>query len=83
MRADYLQTYGQQWHAGLRRLVDDGAWFENAAYPYLATVTCAGHATIATGTFPSRHGMIRNSWWDRTRGVAVTCTTDASEAPIA
>ncbi len=57
MRADYADTYQHQWREGLRRLVDDGAWFENAAYPYRSTLTCAGHATIATGTFPSRHGM--------------------------
>ena len=61
MRADYVETYGSHWTAGLRRLFDDGAWFTNAAYPYRATVTCAGHATIATGRFPSAHGMIQNT----------------------
>ena len=49
-RADYVETYGRQWSGGLRRLIDSGAWFTEAAYPYLNTVTCAGHATIATGT---------------------------------
>ena len=81
-RADYIGRYGHQWHAGLRRLIDDGAWFANAAYPYLTTVTCAGHTTIATGTFPLRHGMISNTWWDRASGAAVTCTTDRSESPL-
>ena len=83
LRAGYIETYGHQWHAGLRRLIDDGAWFENAAYPYRATVTCAGHATIATGSFPARHGMVGNSWWDRADAAQVTCTTDASQTPIA
>jgi predicted AlkP superfamily pyrophosphatase or phosphodiesterase len=64
-RADYIDTYGQQWTHGLRRLVDGGARFTDAAYPYFSTVTCAGHATIATGSFPATHGMIANSWWDR------------------
>ena len=82
MRADYADTYQHQWREGLRRLVDDGAWFENAAYPYRSTLTCAGHATIATGTFPSRHGMIKNTWWDRARGSTVTCTTDTSTSPV-
>ena len=31
------------------KLLRDGAVFENGAYPYLNTVTCAGHATIGTG----------------------------------
>ena len=83
LRAGYIETYGHQWHAGLRRLIDDGAWFENAAYPYRATVTCAGHATIATGSFPARHGMVGNSWWDRADAAQVSCTTDASQTPIA
>ena len=83
LRADYIETYGHQWQAGLRRLVDGGARFENAAYPYRATVTCAGHATIATGSFPARHGMVGNQWWDRASAAPVTCTTDASQAPIA
>ena len=82
MRADYVDTYGHQWTAGLRRLFDDGAWFREAAYPYRSTVTCAGHATIATGRFPSAHGMIQNTWWDRSTAQATSCTTDNSAAPI-
>ena len=82
MRADYIDTYGQQWTAGLRQLLDEGAWFRQAAYPYRSTLTCAGHATIATGSFPAKHGMIQNDWWDRTLARQVTCTTDAIAAPI-
>ena len=82
MRADYAETYGHQWRAGLKRLFEDGAWFKNAAYPYRATVTCAGHATIATGRFPSSHGMIQNTWWDRSSAQRRTCTTDDSATPI-
>lgn len=83
MRADYVDTYGHQWRAGLRRLLDGGARFERAAFPYHATVTCAGHASVATGSQPARHGMVRNGWWDHAAGAMVTCTTDASETPIA
>ena len=75
-RADYIDTYGQQWTQGLRRLIDDGARFTDAAYPYLSTVTCAGHATIATGSYPATHGMIANSWWDRETRQLVRCTFD-------
>jgi len=46
----------------LKRLVEEGAWFVDAAYPYAATETCVGHATISTGAFPApTHG--RNVWW--------------------
>ena len=62
MRADYIERYGSQWTAGLRRLVTEGARFSQAAYPYLNTVTCAGHATIGTGALPRSHGLVMNEW---------------------
>ena len=76
MRADYINLYGHQWTKGLRRLVDTGAYFPLAAYPYSYTVTCAGHATIGTGTYPAKHGMIGNEWYDRERQRNVPCTED-------
>ena len=82
MRADYIDAYGQQWTAGLRQLLDEGAWFREAAYPYRSTLTCAGHATITTGSFPAKHGMIQNNWWDRTSARGVTCTTDVTAAAL-
>ncbi len=77
MRADYLVRYGESFHDGISRLMKQGAWFTNAAYPYAKTVTCAGHSTISTGDFPSTHGMINNAWLDRAAGKMVTCTGDA------
>src|SRR5262245_73572 len=76
MRADYVTRFQKDWTGGLKRLVNEGAVFENAAYPYEATVTCAGHATIATGTYPHLHGIIQNAWWERESGAVVTCTQD-------
>jgi predicted AlkP superfamily pyrophosphatase or phosphodiesterase len=75
-RGDYVTLYGDQWTRGLRRLVDGGARFTQAAYPYFTTVTCAGHATIGTGTFPATHGLPANSWLDRASGRTVSCTDD-------
>ena len=76
MRADYFDRYSQQWSAGLKRLMDQGAWFRLAAYPYLNTVTCPGHATISTGAFPRSHGIALNEWWDRAEARLVPCTED-------
>jgi predicted AlkP superfamily pyrophosphatase or phosphodiesterase len=78
MRGDYVDKFQQQWTGGLKRLVDEGAWFHEAAYPYGATETCVGHTTISTGAFPASHGMIGNEWWDREQQKEVTCTADAS-----
>jgi predicted AlkP superfamily pyrophosphatase or phosphodiesterase len=82
MRGDYLEWYGAGLTSGLRRLMRDGAWFTKAAYPYLNTVTCPGHSTIGTGTFPYRHGMILNSWLDRTTGKSPYCTDDPTATEI-
>jgi len=78
MRADYVDKFLGQWSGGLRRLVDEGAWFRDAAYPYAATATCVGHSTISTGAFPATHGMVANAWWDRDTQKMVTCTEDPS-----
>ncbi len=76
MRADYIDKFGFQWTGGLKRLVAEGAWFRNAAFPYAVTTTCAGHATISTGALPATHGMISNEWWDRELHKEVACTDD-------
>jgi len=76
MRGDYVDKFRGQWSGGLKRLVDEGAWYRAAAYPYAATETCVGHSTISTGAFPSTHGMIANQWWDRGSQKSVTCTAD-------
>jgi len=76
MRADYIDKFLPQWSGGLKRLVEEGAWFRDAAYPYAATETCVGHSTISTGSFPATHGMVANSWWDRDLQKPVTCTSD-------
>jgi predicted AlkP superfamily pyrophosphatase or phosphodiesterase len=83
MRADYVDKFRGQWTGGLERLVRQGAWFRAAAYPYAATSTCVGHATISTGAFPSSHGMISNSWWDREAQKMVTCTSDPNVKNVA
>ena len=76
MRGDYVDKFRGQWTGGLKRLVAEGAWFHEAAYPYAATETCVGHATISTGAFPATHGMVANAWFDRDSQKSVTCTSD-------
>jgi predicted AlkP superfamily pyrophosphatase or phosphodiesterase len=76
MRSDYIEKFRGQWTGGLKRLVEQGAWFREAAYPYAATETCVGHATISTGALPAMSGMVANAWWDRESQKMVTCTAD-------
>src|SRR5262245_19203516 len=76
MRADYVERFQDRWTGGLHRLITEGAWYRQAEYPYFTTVTCAGHATVATGALPSVHGMIANTWWDRAEKKEVACADD-------
>lgn len=49
---------------GFRRFLDHGAWFSKAFYKHGHTVTAAGHATMLTGAYPQRSGIISNEWRD-------------------
>src|SRR5688500_8585746 len=82
LRADYLQEYGRYWQHGFKTLLDNGLVFENARYPYLNTVTCAGHATIGTGTLPRTHGLVLIAWWNRDVRRTVDCTADPEAGDI-
>jgi predicted AlkP superfamily pyrophosphatase or phosphodiesterase len=61
---------------GLARFLDRGAWFSNAHYGYAFTVTAAGHASMLTGTYAYRHGIIGNDWRDPQTGEVEYCTGD-------
>ena len=78
MRTDYIDRGLPHFTGGLRTLATEGTWFRRAAYPYLNTVTCAGHSTIGTGSLPYRHGMVLNAWWDREAGRSTACTSDST-----
>lgn len=82
MRGDYVDRFQHQWTKGLKRLLTDGAWFRQADYPYYNTVTCAGHASMSTGTVPAVHGMVLNQWWERNNSRLVSCTDDGREQLI-
>jgi predicted AlkP superfamily pyrophosphatase or phosphodiesterase len=82
MRFDYIDRYGSAWNGGLERLIREGAVYERAFYPYLNTVTCAGHATIGTGALPYRHGVIMNEWYRRAAKRRMACTNDPSVASV-
>jgi hypothetical protein len=69
LRRDLLDRYGQRFsQGGFRYLLESGAFFTNAHYQHANTETIVGHVTLATGTFPSVHGMTGNVWYDNERG---------------
>jgi hypothetical protein len=69
MRADYLTRFHDQFGpGGFRRLMEQGAWFDNCHYPYALTLTGPGHASFLTGCSADRHGIIGNEWYERGTG---------------
>ena len=69
LRGDLLNRYGDHFEkGGFRYLTDNGVVYTNAKYQHANTETIVGHTTLATGTYPSVHGMIGNVWFDREKG---------------
>jgi hypothetical protein len=74
LRGDYLTRWEDLFgDGGFRRLSHEGAWFQDCHYPYALTVTGPGHASVATGCSPARHGIVANDWYDQVAREAIYC----------
>ena len=67
---------------GFARFLDRGSWFSDAHYAHGFTVTCPGHATMLTGAYPHRTGVIGNDWRDAQTGLSEYCSGDTSATYI-
>jgi predicted AlkP superfamily pyrophosphatase or phosphodiesterase len=66
-REPYLDRYGDLFTGGFRRLLDQGRTYVQASHDHAITETAVGHATLATGVYPMRHGIVANDWAERTK----------------
>ncbi|RMH12155.1 MAG: hypothetical protein D6701_13910 [Gemmatimonadetes bacterium] len=64
LRHDMLERYDDLYSGGLRRLLDRGRVFTRATHDHAMTATAPGHTTLATGVYPTRHGIVGNSWFE-------------------
>lgn len=84
LRGDLIHQHQTQFGAnGFNYLLNHGFDFLNAHHPHANTTTCAGHATIATGSYPALHGIIDNDWYDRKTNKMVYCMEDLNVNPLA
>ena len=82
LRADLLERYRNGFgEGGFNYLLENGAVYTNAHYQHANTETIVGHATLATGAFPSEHGMIGNVWFDREAG-ELSYNIEDPESPL-
>jgi predicted AlkP superfamily pyrophosphatase or phosphodiesterase len=83
MRGDYLQRWRPLFgNGGFQRLMREGVWFDHCHYPYAATFTGPGHASIATGCSPAIHGIIANTWYDVDHATSAYCATEDRYTPV-
>lgn len=77
MKMEYLYRFSDDFSPnGFKRLMDNGYTFQNMHYNYMPTYTGPGHASIYSGTTPSVHGIVGNSWFSNSLGKNRYCTDD-------
>jgi predicted AlkP superfamily pyrophosphatase or phosphodiesterase len=69
----YWDSFGDD---GFKKIIDNGSLCTNAKYNYLITQNSVGHATIVTGTNPSYHGIIADTWYNRLTDKVINSTSD-------
>ena len=83
MRYDYLTRFWDKFEEnGFKKLVNEGFIFRNNHFNYVPTYTGPGHASVFTGTTPANHGIISNSWFDKTQKRFVYCAGDGAVEPV-
>lgn len=65
---------------GLGRLMREGRIFAEGRLAHGITETCAGHATMLTGSHPATAGIPANDFFDPESGARVYCSSDPSPA---
>ena len=82
LRADLINRYQKNFtEGGFRYLLEEGVVYTNAHYQHANTETIVGHTTLATGAFPSTHGMVGNVWYDREAG-ELSYNIEDPDAPL-
>ncbi len=77
-RYDYLLRFRSSYTSGLKRLMEQGAVFDDAHHTAFPTVTAVGHSTLLSGAPPSVSGIVANEWYDRESKQNVTSVSDSA-----
>jgi predicted AlkP superfamily pyrophosphatase or phosphodiesterase len=82
MMPEYFDRFGPQLNGGLKKLYTQGIVFDSCTLGYAFTETGPGHATLVTGSYPRRHGIFLNEWFDQESRKMVYCVQDSQAAPV-
>jgi hypothetical protein len=76
-RPDYLDSAAGSLSAGgFRRLLEKGAYFPDCRH-LASTFPASSIATLATGAWPAQHGIVADTWYDRSIRKPVPATDEA------
>jgi predicted AlkP superfamily pyrophosphatase or phosphodiesterase len=83
LRSDYLLRFKNNLSdEGIKMLMSEGAFCQNARYSHLLTQTAPGLASIATGAAPAQHGIPSDKWYDRAQNDMQEACTDLRVTPV-
>lgn len=77
MRWDYPERAPEH---GFGRFLREGTYYANARHAHVPTYTGVGHASLATGSYPSEHGILGNDFYDPAAKKTLYCVEDESGA---
>lgn len=79
LRGDLPFRYRERFvEGGFNYLLNKGTVYRDAHHGHANTETIVGHATLATGAYPSSHGLVGNIWYDRNENTTVYNIEDAN-----
>lgn len=78
-RYDYIKKYHDGFSEfGFKRLLNNGTSYTNAKYNFMFTQNSPCVSTLSTGTQPSQHGIIGDSWINYTTNEKIDAIYDKS-----
>ncbi|MBS4027642.1 MAG: alkaline phosphatase family protein [Ignavibacteriales bacterium] len=76
---EYLEKFRPYFgKGGFNLLLKNGANFTNATYKHSINETGPGHASIYSGCYGNKNGIVMNDWFDRKLHRRVNCAEDTS-----
>ncbi len=79
MKQEYIWRFESHFgENGFKRLMNGGFVAKNGHYNYASTSTGPGHASVYTGTTPSVHGIVNNTWYNRLIKKNLYCASDST-----
>lgn len=77
MRTDYISRFWNKFQeGGFKRLVNEGAFSRNAQLNLHIQKISTGTATLFSGVYPSTHGIVNDTWYDRLKKKEINCIAD-------